>query len=37
VAPARVPLRDYAHQAGRAIFINPTQKMLWKVRAARRW
>jgi len=34
--PARVPLRDYAHQTGRAIFINPAQKVLRKVQAARR-
>jgi predicted metal-dependent phosphoesterase TrpH len=34
--PARVPLSDYARQTGRALFLNPAQKMLRKVRAARR-
>src|SRR5437763_1834085 len=33
---ARVPLRDYARQAGHAIILNPAQKVLRKVRAARR-
>src|SRR5438067_11785425 len=34
--PARVPLRDYARQVGRAIVINPAQKVLRKVRAVQR-
>ena len=33
---ARVPLRDYARQAGHAIILNPAQKVLRKVQAARR-